>query len=1415
MFRRYIRRVTSGNRMKAAASNPAQDEAGESPAERGHPSRLARWAWTSVLIAAIAGIYAVNVAERLDQIRSHNLRTLEQTAQAVEELVANARSTLISLANRPEYACEFFERQTRLTLDKPDCEKLGQIKSDSIRLKLDPVTAKLQWLGSFEASPKTSNGAVPEDTEFVLEIKFDQVLRDAPFGGTFDAVLVADDQGRIVEQHRTRRVSPFESPGEDSVQPLFGLRIENLQKLRLAAESPEVTEEFAAIEGTTTVATVRIAETSFSLMCQPLRIEVDQEGDAIATDRQEQGADPNDRQLGDVGGWRLCGLLGSERSFRESLELASPLVISMFAIALLGLLGWPIFKVLTVAQRERLRFVDVYLVLLATAAVLIVITTLLANLDSAGALRDVSRERLKTLAEEIDRSVSLEFAKMFEQLSFYDGELASGGLKPAVDAWLTSAKRNADPKTWSIPEATRLLRPADRRFDKPDAARYEELRLERPSVYPYLTSVFWMRPCDGQQVIKATVWSLNTPGVPLGEREYFRAVRTGQVDAEHFYVQSFASITTGEFSTALSSESQLADWSRAELEIIGDDCTSAINPAPAVAISTRPLALLDPVLAPGVGFAIVDADGKALFHSDKRRATLESLLDDDGISRRLRAALQSRASVHFDANYRARSHQVYVTAMADPPWSIVTFADDEILRTSNLEVLARTAVLATLYLLLLTLATLVYLALYRRDTPRWVWPLAHCEAEDRVAFYRNVAWTMTPVLLLFVVAVRSLSGDALLLVCILVPAGTLVALTAGFSFVMNNRIGPDTLRRMPLAAGAGAVITIIAWQWLDADSAPDAMEIAALVLVAVVIAIVQRLFRTWWHYPLRYYMITAMLLWTIVAILPAYGFFKIAHQSEMALIASLEEDFFGRARGRRDRLFEDYYRDIELLPGDRARLLADISADCGVYDASLSGTIIPDESDGPIEIDHASPAANRFTAELWRFISRHQPIYNDTTSYARYRDFTAVARPSLDEDSRELRRPETPVCNDIRRLVTFSLPLQGPEPGWAVTIGGMATLGLLWAWVVFNARRLFFGELCTGRKTSFRIDDAVRHRIERHTIAIVATNFSYDSLIASDRHHHIFDLSSRSLSGSSIAHIEKPVLCVRLERALTDPEQRKTALSFLEEVVDSERGPVLVASSIDVWEPALWVPVEGNKDEAQHLHGLDTLLGDDNETARCRQLLAKFDVRHLSLLGTANAAYNRKRDAWKAPDDVWLQAEIDAIAGLRQALGPGMEAALDGLPTRREALSVIASRADRFYRTLWSAFSVDQKLVLIQLEEEGVINPRQMPTVRHLLSLGLLRMDPVLRLVNDSLGAFASGAEPSETVRQWENVTGSRWTNKRAVLLGIIFAILLFLWFTQRNIVETWIAYLGAVAMGISGVFKIMGSLRKGGEQVG
>jgi hypothetical protein len=1403
--------------VKAAASNA--DQAG-SPAGRGHPSRLARWAWTSVLIAAIAGIYAVNVAERLDQIRSHNLRTLEQTAQAVEQLVANAKTTLISLANRPKYACEFFERQTRLTLDKPDCKDLGQIKSDDIRLKLHPVTAKLQWLGSFTASDNAAtNGAEAEDTRFVLEIEFDQVLRDAPFGGSFDAVLVADDQGRVVEQLRTRRVSPFESPGEDSVQPLFGLRIENLQKLRLAAESPQVTEKFAAVEGTTTEATVRIAGTSFSLMCQPLRIELDQEGDAVATDRQEQDADPNDRRSGDVGGWRLCGLVGGERSFRESLELASPLVISMFAIALLGLLGWPIFKVLTVARRERLRFVDVYLVLLATAAVLMVITTLVANLDSAGALREVSRERLKTLAEEIDRSLGLEFAKMFEQLEFYDGELASGALEPVVDAWLPSARQKADPKTWpTTPEATQLLRPVDTRSDEPTATRREELRLESPTIYPYLTSVFWMRPCDGQQVIKATVWSLNTPGVSLGEREYFRAVRNRQIDAEHFYVQSFASITTGEFSTALSSESQLAHWSRDDLKLIGDDCTSAINPAPAAAISTRPLSVLDPVLAPGVGFAIVDADGKALFHSDVRRATLEGLLDDDGISRRLRAALQSRASVHFDANYRARSHQIYVAAMADRPWSIVTFADDEILRTSNLEVLARTAVLATLYLLLLTLATLVYLAQYRRDTPRWIWPLAHWEAEDRVAFYRNVAWTMTPVLLLFVVAVRSLSGDALLLVCILAPVGTLIALTAGFSVVMSNRIGLDAVRRAPLAAGAGAVIAIMAWLWLDADSAPDALELAALIVLALVIAIAQRLFRTWWHYPLRYYMITAILLWSIVAILPAYGFFKIAHESEMALIASLEQDFFHRARGRRDQLFEDYYRDIELLPGDRAELLADISADCGVYDASLSGTIhdIPSESNGQVESEHGGPATSEFTAELWRFISRYQPIYNDTTSYARYRDFTAVADPSLDEGSRELRKPKTPVCNDIRRLVTFSLPLQELKPGLAVSIGGIATLGLLWAWVVFSARRLFFGELCARRRTSFRIDDAVQHRIERHTIAIVTTDFAYDRLIASDQHHRIFDLSSGSLNGSAITDIEKPVFCIRLERALTDPEQRTAALSFLEQLVDSEHGAVLVASSVDVWNPALWALVGGNQDGTQHLHGRDTLLGDSNETARWRQLIAKFDVRHLSLLGTANAgSHDRKRDAWKTPDAAWLQAEIDAIDGLRQALGPGTEAALDGLSTRREAIAVIASRADRFYRTLWDVISIDEKLVLIQLEDEGLINPKQMPAVRRLLNLGLLRMDPVLRLVNDSLGAFASGAEPSETVRQWESVTGAGWTNKRAVLLGIIFVILLFLWFTQRNLVETWIAYLGAAAMGISGVFKIMGSLRKGGEQVG
>ena len=148
-----------------------------------------------------------------------------------------------------------------------------------------------------------------------------------------------------------------------------------------------------------------------------------------------------------------------------------------------------------------------------------------------------------------------------------------------------------------------------------------------PAAYQWLDSVFWMRPCDGQQFIKATSLDHNTPAVPLSRRNYFQAVksqRLWELPGEdeplpiHLFAETSASVTTGEFFAAVSAESRLSDRGAplfapdAEPQL-WRDCTEQQRQRFAVAITGRLESLRNPVLAPGAGFVIVDKEGKVWF----------------------------------------------------------------------------------------------------------------------------------------------------------------------------------------------------------------------------------------------------------------------------------------------------------------------------------------------------------------------------------------------------------------------------------------------------------------------------------------------------------------------------------------------------------------------------------------------------------------------------------------------------------------------------------------------------------------------------------------------------------------------------------------------------------------------------------
>src|SRR5262249_13982271 len=134
--------------------------------------------------------------------------------------------------------------------------------------------------------------------------------------------------------------------------------------------------------------------------------------------------------------WRLCGFIDGQRAFQQALDVAPQFVILLLVLFTLAVISWPILKVLTIAPRERIRFADMFLMLLATLALVMVLSIGAADLGTYEQLRERSQTRLERLAAEIEEHLRAEFGQMRNELRQYDQAIAarvathSADLKP-------------------------------------------------------------------------------------------------------------------------------------------------------------------------------------------------------------------------------------------------------------------------------------------------------------------------------------------------------------------------------------------------------------------------------------------------------------------------------------------------------------------------------------------------------------------------------------------------------------------------------------------------------------------------------------------------------------------------------------------------------------------------------------------------------------------------------------------------------------------------------------------------------------------------------------------------------------------------------------------------------------------------
>jgi hypothetical protein len=154
------------------------------------------------------------------------------------------------------------------------------------------------------------------------------------------------------------------------------------------------------------------------------------------------------------------------------------------------------------------------------------------------------------------------------------------------------------------------------------------------------------------------------------------------------------------------------------------------------------------------------------------------------------------------------------------------------------------------------------------------------------------------------------------------------------------------------------------------------------------------------------------------------------------------------------------------------------------------------------------------------------------------------------------------------------------------------------------------------------------------------------------------------------------------------------------------------------------------------------------------------------------------------------------------------------LPKYREdeIIGFVLDAAEPYYRSIWELCSQDERLVLIQLAEEGVVNPKRFDIVRRLHNRGLVVVEPRFDLMNRSFRQFVGSVESPERVKEWEQtsagVSWKRFSIPLYTLAAVVVAILLF---TQQDLFSQMLG----IATGAAGALNSLRSLGLMAKAVG
>ena len=421
----------------------------------------------------------------------------------------------------------------------------------------------------------------------------------------------------------------------------------------------------------------------------------------------------------------LVGLVPAGQFYAES--RAIPLnSLLLLAGALLGIFFLlPYIKLRTTAPTERLTPVFVAVLIMFSVLGTAVLTFGLADFVTYRNLEQYLDRQLEAISKTIQEQFDADVRRGLQQLAIFDGlcKDEKACLERLEDDHSSHLAKHLCIRM-NEEGASR-----DFMFVRTESDRCSEEAGENlvgSVLYSAVKTMFWVGATGELKVMwsrEPNPWKY----VNIRERQYVRRILEDEtlVD-EHggkkFWIQPIYSLTTGGNSAVLSTKSKLSSEGQNHHGVV------------VAALEVKLPSVTDVGVPPGLGFAVIDQDGKVLFHSDSRRNLRENLFEETDGEGRLRQAVFARTASTFDGRYWGKDRHFHIAPLfrqtdvsksPDFHWSLVTYWDMDILRGVNLRALYSSGALFFIYAVSVFGVGMVAWRIDVRlkdGAARWIWP---------------------------------------------------------------------------------------------------------------------------------------------------------------------------------------------------------------------------------------------------------------------------------------------------------------------------------------------------------------------------------------------------------------------------------------------------------------------------------------------------------------------------------------------------------------------------------------------------------------------------------------------------------------------------------------------------------------------